>query len=58
MDREYLEELLTWVKNGELPVEKALEALRDFPNAIAAYVGEAVEGGQEQVPWSKQTLMI
>ncbi len=40
MDREYLEELLTRVKDGELPVEKALEALRDFPNAIAAYVGE------------------
>jgi NCAIR mutase (PurE)-related protein len=31
MDREYLAELLARVRDGELTVEEALEALRDFP---------------------------
>jgi NCAIR mutase (PurE)-related protein len=33
MDRKYLEKLLTKVKNGELSIDKALDALRDFPYA-------------------------
>jgi NCAIR mutase (PurE)-related protein len=37
MDREYLAELLARVKNSELTVEEALEALRDFPYADAGF---------------------
>ncbi|UCE27185.1 MAG: nickel pincer cofactor biosynthesis protein LarB [Candidatus Coatesbacteria bacterium] len=37
MDREYLEELLTRVKDGELAVEEALEVLRDFPYADTGF---------------------
>jgi NCAIR mutase (PurE)-related protein len=37
MDREYLEELLARVRDGELAVEEALEALRDFPCAETGF---------------------
>ncbi len=33
MDREYLEKLLTRVRDGELSIERALDVLRDFPYA-------------------------